>query len=230
MRDAAALVCRVRKVVPPVQARDGAYNGRLPAPVPDGLLRTARDDIWAHVPREAHASFRAIRAVLASAGHAVHTPAQVDTSAGRSAHTVYVHFFDAADASEHLEVTYRWSAAGALRERFPVGTRGFFYLHIADASRPIGAQLRFRTVSGPDPASFAAGRDPKLPSGQPWAINVGSMLQQEGLWSARNVLRRMLLDQGLIGKDVLHERWDSGSIPSPNVIVAVISPHYLWII
>ncbi|TFK46211.1 hypothetical protein OE88DRAFT_1638646 [Heliocybe sulcata] len=55
---------------------------------------------------------------------------------------------------------------------FPPDSQGFLYWHLDPDAPCLSGQLRFRTTSSSDPATFPSGRDLQLPDGRTWNISL----------------------------------------------------------
>ncbi|TFK49316.1 hypothetical protein OE88DRAFT_410255 [Heliocybe sulcata] len=118
----------------------------------------------------------------------------VDLS-GKVAKTVH---FSLAPAEARLEMQYFYSD-GRRNIPFPPDCQGFFYWHHDPDAPPVSGQVRFRTTTSSDPATFPSGRDLQLPDGQAWNIALFDI----ALRAKYAGLRAHLLSQSLVTAEVL---------------------------
>ncbi|KAK0497809.1 hypothetical protein EDD18DRAFT_1351623 [Armillaria luteobubalina] len=81
---------------------------------------------------------------------------------------------------------------------------GFLYYWTHPDLPPTAGQVRFRLTSANDPSLFESGSDLLRPDGTPWAIPLARVLRARGSGSG---YKQMLLDDGLISKDLVHSKY-----------------------
>ncbi|TFK46188.1 hypothetical protein OE88DRAFT_1041570 [Heliocybe sulcata] len=82
---------------------------------------------------------------------------------------------------------------------FPLHSQGFFYWHLEPDAPPVSGQVRFRTTTSSDPATFPGGRDLQLPDGGTWNIPLSRIARA----SKYSGLRAHLLYEELITEKLL---------------------------
>jgi hypothetical protein len=137
-----------------------------------------------------------------------------------------IHFFDEASGTRgKLDSTVHYSRSVKV---FPQGTTGFVYLYVPDPGHPIGAQLRFRVVSEPNPAGFATGHDLRTADGSIWYLWLPTLMRQ----SAGDAFARITTRQGLLPHDVAaHWRVAGGAVQcsrASNVLVCPGAEPFAW--
>ncbi|TFK45334.1 hypothetical protein OE88DRAFT_1689153, partial [Heliocybe sulcata] len=125
-------------------------------------------------------------------------PARLDAEdfvdlTGRVSQNVY---FSAAPEEPKLQIFYIYSN---VHTPFPPDCQGFFYWHPDTHAPPVSGQVRFRTTTSSDPATFPSGRDLQLPDGRTWNISLLCIARQT-MYSG---LRIHLLSEKLVTAKVL---------------------------
>ncbi|TFK46230.1 hypothetical protein OE88DRAFT_1812065 [Heliocybe sulcata] len=119
-------------------------------------------------------------------------------------------------APEELRFQMRYYGQGI---PFPPHSHGFLYWHLESGAPPVSGQVRFRTTTSSDPATFPTGRDLQQPDGGTWNIPLSRIARQSGY----SGLRAQLLFEKLVTAKVLDTTLDSSasnhgkhSIPKPD--------------
>ncbi|TFK45327.1 hypothetical protein OE88DRAFT_1221798 [Heliocybe sulcata] len=125
-------------------------------------------------------------------------PARLDAEefvnlTGRVSKTVH---FSAAPEEPRLQIFYFRSS---VHIQFPPDSQGFFYWHFKPDAPPVSGQLRFRTTTSSDPATFLSGHDLQLPNGRTWNISLLHIARR----SKYSALRTHLLAERLVTAKVL---------------------------
>jgi hypothetical protein len=204
-----------------------------PMPIAGELLKTAAGNVWTLVLRDDIESTSVLRPLLSDrplTGYISRSTAQRKLLSGFSIRTIKnlapayladtdwmdfsllrhitAQFADPAasshTASAHLKYDHRESV-------FPEGTTGYLYVHVPDPAHPIGAQLRFRLVSEPNPAAFASGRDLHRPNGEVWYYWLPTLVRRaSGQAIASIVTRQGLVDRGVV------DQWQAETSAAPT--------------
>ncbi|TFK45335.1 hypothetical protein OE88DRAFT_1222195 [Heliocybe sulcata] len=107
--------------------------------------------------------------------------------------------FPLASEAPRLQIYYFRSASRNYIP-FPRDSQGFFYWHLDRDAPPVSGQVRFRTTTSSDPATFPSGRDLQLPNSRTWHISLFDIARR----SQYSGLRAYLLSEKLITKNVLN--------------------------
>ncbi|TFK45333.1 hypothetical protein OE88DRAFT_1221970 [Heliocybe sulcata] len=105
--------------------------------------------------------------------------------------------FPLVPAKARLIIHYAYSAHG--NPPFPPDCHGFLYWNIDPDGPPVTGQVRFRTTTSSDPATFSSGCDLHLPDGRTWNISLFRIARV----SQYSGLRAHLLSEGLVTAKVL---------------------------
>ncbi|TFK52127.1 hypothetical protein OE88DRAFT_1359692 [Heliocybe sulcata] len=93
-----------------------------------------------------------------------------------------------------------------------------------DSSPPLAGQVRFRTTTSSDLATFASGRDLQLPDGRAWNISIFEIAR----WSMHSGLRAQLLLERLVTEEVL----DTAANISTRYGARIVRPYagscFIW--
>ncbi|TFK52205.1 hypothetical protein OE88DRAFT_1627945 [Heliocybe sulcata] len=106
--------------------------------------------------------------------------------------------FSAAPEQPGFSLRY-WRPGGRGYASFPPDSHGFFYWHLEPDAPPLSGQVRFRTTTSSDPATFPSGCDLQLPDGGTWNISLFEIARR----SQYSVLRAHLLSEKLVTAKVL---------------------------
>ncbi|TFK53885.1 hypothetical protein OE88DRAFT_1654249 [Heliocybe sulcata] len=90
---------------------------------------------------------------------------------------------------------------------FPLNSRGFFYWHLESDAPPVSGQVRFRTTTSSNPATFSTGCDLQLPDGGTWNIPLFRIARA----SRYSGLRAQLLLEKLVTAKVLDSALNSSA-------------------
>ncbi|TFK48086.1 hypothetical protein OE88DRAFT_1738195 [Heliocybe sulcata] len=111
------------------------------------------------------------------------------------------------------------------QQRYPEGTQGFFYWYIDPNAPLLAGQLRFRVTDREHPASFSAGKDLCLPTGEPWTLPLIAIASGENY----TLLRYILLLERLVTKDVMGKAAAAAGIVSPRTSIGpMVHSHFVW--
>ncbi|TFK52151.1 hypothetical protein OE88DRAFT_1807115 [Heliocybe sulcata] len=88
---------------------------------------------------------------------------------------------------------------GINRIPFPPDSHGFLYWYLEPDAPHLSGQVRFRTTTSSDPATFSSGRDLQLPDGGTWHISLFEIARG----SKYSGLRAQLLSEELVSAKVL---------------------------
>ncbi|TFK46221.1 hypothetical protein OE88DRAFT_1044729 [Heliocybe sulcata] len=102
-------------------------------------------------------------------------------------------------APEEPRFQMRYVESGGRNIPFPPDSQGFFYWHLDPDAPPVSGQVRFRTATSSDLATFPTGRDLQLPDGRMWHISLFAIAHQSRYCG----LRAHLLSEGLVTAKVL---------------------------
>ncbi|TFK48104.1 hypothetical protein OE88DRAFT_1665206 [Heliocybe sulcata] len=108
---------------------------------------------------------------------------------------------------------------------FPEGTQGFFYWYIDTGAPLLAGQVRFRVTDSEDPASFSAGKDLCLPTGELWTLPLIAIASGERY----TLFRGILLSERLVTKDVMDKAAGAtGNLSTRNDIRPNVHSHFIW--
>jgi hypothetical protein len=223
-----ALAIRVLETFQLEQKTHKGSDAVAPVPIAGELLRTAAGDVWTLVLRDEIKGRSVLRPLLSDlplTGYISRSTRQrsLRQLSGVRIRTIenvvpgHLTDTDWMDFSllRYIDVQFADPAAGSHTEStpltydnrepvFPEGTTGFLYVHVPDPAHPIGAQLRFRLVSEPNPAGFASGRDLHRPNGEVWYCWLPTLVRRaSGQAIASIVTRQGLVDRGVV------EQWQA---------------------
>ncbi|TFK52253.1 hypothetical protein OE88DRAFT_1734277 [Heliocybe sulcata] len=102
-------------------------------------------------------------------------------------------------APEEPSFSLRYWHPGFKSIPFPPDSHGFLYWHLEPDAPSVSGQVRFRTTTSSDPATFPSGRDLQLPDGRTWNISLFE-IARGSIYSA---LRAHLLFEKLVTAKVL---------------------------
>ncbi|TFK45342.1 hypothetical protein OE88DRAFT_1669364 [Heliocybe sulcata] len=102
-------------------------------------------------------------------------------------------------APEEPGLDIRYFRSGGRHIPFPSDSQGFFYWHLDPDTLPAPGQVRFRTTTSSDPATFPCGRDLQLPNGPTWNIPLFRIARG----SKYSRLRAHLLAETLVTAEML---------------------------
>jgi hypothetical protein len=203
-------------------------------PVAGELLKTASGDVWTHVLRDGTKSTPALRPLLSNvpANGYISRSMRQRASAGNPIRTIENLAADSLSGTEwmdlslmkHTKIYYMGQLAVDYNDKhteFPQGTTGFLYVHVPDPAHPIGAQLRFRLVSEPDPAAFAAGHDLHRPNGEVWYRWLPTLVRQRAGEAIASLVKR----QGIVDSTIVNYwRSTSGAVPFMQTSSPLVCP------
>ncbi|TFK46234.1 hypothetical protein OE88DRAFT_1707835 [Heliocybe sulcata] len=102
-------------------------------------------------------------------------------------------------APEESSFEMRYFRPGGRDMPFPPDSQGFLYWHLDPDAPPVSGQVRFRTATSSDPATFPIGRDLQLPDGRMWHISLFDIAER----AKYSGLRIHLLSEKLVTVNVL---------------------------
>ncbi|TFK46165.1 hypothetical protein OE88DRAFT_1638660 [Heliocybe sulcata] len=107
---------------------------------------------------------------------------------------------------------------------FPPDSHGFFYWHIEADAPPLSGQVRFRTTTSSDPATFPSGRDLQLPDGRMWNISIFDIAHGPHY----SGLRAQLLSERLITAKVLGTALNISCLEGARTIHPATGSLLIW--
>ncbi|TFK46224.1 hypothetical protein OE88DRAFT_1739672 [Heliocybe sulcata] len=102
--------------------------------------------------------------------------------------------------AEELRLRMRYLESGGRSTPFPSNSQGFLYWHLDPGAPPVSGQVRFRTTTSSNPATFPIGRDLQLPDGRMWHISLFDIARR----AKYSGLRAHLLSENLVTVNVLN--------------------------
>jgi hypothetical protein len=218
-----ALALRVLETGQLQQKAPESGDLEVPTPVAGELLKTASGDAWTYVLRDGIKSTRALRPLLSNMPAHGYISRSMRQRAREGNQIRTIESLAAASLSgtdwmdlsllKHIKIYYMGQLAVYYKDEtgFPQGTTGFLYVHVPDPAHPIGAQLRFRLVSEPDLAAFAAGHDLHRPNGEVWYRWLPTLVRHRSGEAIASLVKR----QGIIDSTIVDNwRLTSGALPS----------------
>jgi hypothetical protein len=205
----------------------------VPTPVAGELLKTASGDVWTYVLRDGIRSTAALRPLLSNVPAHGYISRSMRQRACEGTQIRTIENLAPASLSrtdwmdfsllKYIKIYHMGQLAVDYREKteFPQGTSGFSYVHVPDPAHPIGAQVRFRLVSEPDPAAFAAGHDLHTPNGEVWYRWLPTLVRHRSGEAIASLVKR----QGIIDNTIVDDwRSTSDALPSMKASSPLVCP------
>ncbi|TFK52153.1 hypothetical protein OE88DRAFT_1657236 [Heliocybe sulcata] len=127
-------------------------------------------------------------------------------------------------APEEAVLEMKYFSLGQTRIPFPPDSQGFLYWHLEPDAPPISGQVRLRTRTSSDPATFSSGRDLQLPDGRAWHIPLFEIAR----CSHYSGLRAHLLSERLVTTKVLDTALNISAPQGAKIMHPTTGSHLIW--